>query len=141
MVLHGKVYNIAPYLMYHPGGSEILEKCLGRDGTKLFEKYHAWVNIEGLIGPLLVGYLSKDERRKNKDDSEKKLGGQYLNPSDAREEIVVPSAAVAVSSSELEFSMPKPRPSKGQHIPSLLGKSDDDNDEAEEDLLCTSTNR
>lgn len=44
-VLHGKVYNIAPYLHYHPGGVAILKQILGRDGTALFEKYHRWVNI------------------------------------------------------------------------------------------------
>eukprot|EP01083_Nonionella_stella_P250740 865915_1 len=29
--LHGKVYNIGPYLHYHPGGVEIFSPCLGGD--------------------------------------------------------------------------------------------------------------
>ena len=133
MVLHGKVYNIAPYLMYHPGGSAILEKCLGKDGTKLFEKYHAWVNIENLIGPLLIGYLSKGERKENEDDDEAKVGAKYLDG--GNDDIVLPSTGVAAStsSSSTEFDMPKPRPAKGAEIPSLLGKLDDD--EAEHNLL------
>ena len=45
MILHGKVYNIGPYLHYHPGGVEIMESCLGGDGSELFDKYHQWVNI------------------------------------------------------------------------------------------------
>ncbi len=44
--LHGKVYNIGPYLHYHPGGVEIMEQCLGGDASVLFDKYHRWVNIE-----------------------------------------------------------------------------------------------
>lgn len=44
IVLRGKVYNLSPYLPYHPGGEAILEKVLGKDGTKLFDHYHRWVN-------------------------------------------------------------------------------------------------
>ena len=61
MILRGKVYNITPYLAYHPGGSEILERCLGKDASKLFDRYHQWVNIDGLIGTLLIGTLKANE--------------------------------------------------------------------------------
>ena len=44
--LHGKVYNIGPYLHYHPGGVDIMKGCLGGDASVLFDKYHRWVNIE-----------------------------------------------------------------------------------------------
>lgn len=47
IVLHDKVYNIAPYLAYHPGGSDIIKPWLGKDSTASFEKYHPWVNVEG----------------------------------------------------------------------------------------------
>ena len=60
MVLRGIVYNIGPYLAYHPGGVEIFSKTkiLGEDGTKLFDKYHRWVSIEGLIGELAIGSVA-----------------------------------------------------------------------------------
>lgn len=134
MVLHGKVYNIAPYLMYHPGGSAILEKCLGKDGSKLFDKYHSWVNIENLIGPLLIGYLSKDEIKRSLDDNDEAttVGAKYLDG--GNEDVVLPSKGVATSASsnQVEFDMPRARPAKGAEIPSLLGRPDDD--ETEDDI-------
>lgn len=33
---YGKVYNITPYLPFHPGGEDELMRCAGRDGTRLF---------------------------------------------------------------------------------------------------------
>ena len=33
---YGKVYNITPYLRFHPGGEDELMRCAGRDGTRLF---------------------------------------------------------------------------------------------------------
>ena len=71
MVVRGIVYNIGPYLAYHPGGIEIFSRAnvLGKDGTKLFDKYHRWVNIESLIGTLAIGTAAAapvpDEEEKN----------------------------------------------------------------------------
>lgn len=33
---NGKVYNITPYLAFHPGGERELMRVAGRDGTELF---------------------------------------------------------------------------------------------------------
>lgn len=54
----GKVYNITPYLPFHPGGEPELMKAAGRDGEKLFMEVHPWVNWEGMMGSsCLVGIL------------------------------------------------------------------------------------
>jgi cytochrome b involved in lipid metabolism len=54
----GKVYNITNYLPYHPGGDSILKKgAAGKDCTELFEKYHRWVNMDGIVGKCLIGRL------------------------------------------------------------------------------------
>jgi cytochrome b involved in lipid metabolism len=54
-ILGGKVYNVTPYLPYHPGGEGELMRCAGRDGTRLFGEVHPWVNWEGMLGGCLVG--------------------------------------------------------------------------------------
>ncbi|KAI1006721.1 hypothetical protein K3495_g1499 [Podosphaera aphanis] len=54
-ILSGKVYNITPYLPFHPGGEPELLRCAGRDGTKLFAEVHPWVNWEGMLAKCLIG--------------------------------------------------------------------------------------
>lgn len=49
IVLRGKVYNLSPYLAYHPGGESILRGVLGKDATQLYDKYHRWVNEEKYV--------------------------------------------------------------------------------------------
>lgn len=56
-VLKGHVYNIYPYMKFHPGGVDMLMKAVGKDCTSLFNKYHAWVNAEFLLEKCLVGIL------------------------------------------------------------------------------------
>ncbi len=55
------MYNITPFLHYHPGGVEILLQSAGRDCTPLFNKYHAWVNAIVIIGHLYIGWIVDDD--------------------------------------------------------------------------------
>uniref|UniRef100_A0A1J3DDM6 Cytochrome b5 domain-containing protein RLF n=1 Tax=Noccaea caerulescens TaxID=107243 RepID=A0A1J3DDM6_NOCCA len=63
-VLKGRVYNISPYMNFHPGGVDMLMKAVGRDGTLLFNKYHAWVNFDILLEKCLVGVLDDTKVKK-----------------------------------------------------------------------------
>ncbi|RUS18807.1 cytochrome b5-like heme/steroid binding domain-containing protein [Endogone sp. FLAS-F59071] len=49
--LNGKVYNITPYLKFHPGGVKEIMRAAGRDGTRLFSNYFALerTNIFGFM--------------------------------------------------------------------------------------------
>ncbi|TKY67970.1 Cytochrome b5 domain-containing protein RLF [Spatholobus suberectus] len=60
-VLKGRVYNISPYMKFHPGGVDMLMKAVGKDCTSLFNKYHAWVNAEFLLDKCFVGTLDEGQ--------------------------------------------------------------------------------
>ncbi|KAI9278998.1 cytochrome b5-like heme/steroid binding domain-containing protein [Phascolomyces articulosus] len=55
--IQGKVYNMTPYLKFHPGGVKDLMRIAGRDGTKLFMLTHSWVNAEFMLDACFVGFL------------------------------------------------------------------------------------
>ncbi|KAH0475284.1 MAG: uncharacterized protein KVP18_002408 [Porospora cf. gigantea A] len=57
-VYKGFVYDLTPYLQYHPGGSGILmETAAGKDCTDMFQKVHCWVNMGELLGKYKLGKL------------------------------------------------------------------------------------
>ena len=59
-VYNGDVYDITMYVNVHPGGKKILEKVYGKDMTPLFNKFHSYINISALIGPLKIGTVKKE---------------------------------------------------------------------------------
>lgn len=64
--LGGRVYNITPYIPFHPGGKPELLRVAGKDGTKLFGEIHPWVNYEGMLATSLIGMLvAEGEERGN----------------------------------------------------------------------------
>eukprot|EP00069_Balaena_mysticetus_P009997 bmy_20474T0 len=56
--LEGFVYNVSPYMEYHPGGEEELMRAAGSDGTDLFDQVHRWVNYESMLKECLVGRMA-----------------------------------------------------------------------------------
>ncbi|ODV95905.1 hypothetical protein PACTADRAFT_49342 [Pachysolen tannophilus NRRL Y-2460] len=57
IVINRKVFNLTPYLDFHPGGIDILKQCAGKDGTALFNKYHPWINCDRILDSCFLGYL------------------------------------------------------------------------------------
>jgi cytochrome b involved in lipid metabolism len=55
--LGGRVYNMTPYMPFHPGGEPELLRAAGRDGTRLFGEIHPWVNYETMLSSCLIGLL------------------------------------------------------------------------------------
>ncbi|KAI1638729.1 hypothetical protein F4809DRAFT_231296 [Biscogniauxia mediterranea] len=55
--LGGRVYNLTPYLPFHPGGEPELLRAAARDGSRLFAEVHPWVNYETMLAACLVGLL------------------------------------------------------------------------------------
>ena len=58
-VYEGQVYDITPYLDYHPGGVEVLSGTFGGDCTQAFKKTHRWVNGHALLGKCRVGAVER----------------------------------------------------------------------------------
>ncbi|URE32718.1 Cytochrome b5-like Heme/Steroid binding domain [Musa troglodytarum] len=56
-VLKGHVYNISPYMKFHPGGEDMLMKAAGRDSTSLFSALWEYWNI---IDDELQNFSNKD---------------------------------------------------------------------------------
>jgi len=57
MAINGAVFNVTPYMDYHPGGWDELVRGAGMDATDLFNEVHRWVNYESLMAACLVGKL------------------------------------------------------------------------------------
>lgn len=62
--LASQVYNLTPYMKFHPGGEKMLMAVAGKDGTAMFNKYHPWVNIEFLMTACFLGLLTQDPEPK-----------------------------------------------------------------------------
>lgn len=58
-VIKGKVYNITPYLKFHPGGVDEIMKGAGLDATVMFNKYHSWVNADRMLDGCFIGFYVK----------------------------------------------------------------------------------
>ncbi|EPE08526.1 heme steroid bindingprotein [Ophiostoma piceae UAMH 11346] len=58
--LGGMVYNMTPYVPFHPGGAGELLRCAGKDGNKLFNEVHSWVNYENMLAACRVGILVEE---------------------------------------------------------------------------------
>ncbi|KAM7135337.1 cytochrome b5 reductase 4 isoform 1-T1 [Molossus nigricans] len=56
--IRGCVYNVSPYMEYHPGGEDELMRAAGSDGTDLFDQVHRWVNYESMLKECLIGRMA-----------------------------------------------------------------------------------
>ncbi|KAM9234333.1 cytochrome b5 reductase 4 [Dugong dugon] len=74
--IRGFVYNVSPYMEYHPGGEDELMRAAGSDGTDLFDQVHRWVNYESMLRECLVGRMAvKPTLSKDYHEEKKVLNG------------------------------------------------------------------
>ncbi|EDV25029.1 uncharacterized protein TRIADDRAFT_56539 [Trichoplax adhaerens] len=92
--IRGKVYNITPYMKFHPGGIDELMRSVGCDGTDLFDEIHRWVNVESMLAKCLVGYIiadGVDGKEKNKKSNGSMVSKSSLSvPTQSKEIFAVP---------------------------------------------------
>ena len=55
IAIHGQVYNVTPYLDFHPGGREELMRAAGKEATDLFNQVHHYVNFASMLRKCFVG--------------------------------------------------------------------------------------
>lgn len=55
IAIHGLVFNVTPYMDYHPGGREEMMRGAGKDATELFNQVHHFVNFGSMLKKCLVG--------------------------------------------------------------------------------------
>lgn len=58
--LGGMVYNISPYVPFHPGGAGELLRCAGKDGNQLFNDVHSWVNYDNMLSACRIGVMVEE---------------------------------------------------------------------------------
>ncbi|XP_073075493.1 cytochrome b5 reductase 4 isoform X1 [Manis javanica] len=76
--IRGFVYNVSPYMEYHPGGEDELMRAAGSDGTDLFDQVHRWVNYESMLKECLVGRMAlKSPAPKDYCEEKKVLNGVF----------------------------------------------------------------
>ncbi|XP_068209660.1 cytochrome b5 reductase 4 isoform X2 [Palaemon carinicauda] len=124
MVLKGKVYNITPYMEYHPGGEEELMRGVGIDATDLFNEVHKWVNYESLLQKCLVGRLVESRSLflkpsflplgKSTKDSNKKNDARNIPPTNS---LTVPSLNVPVQKGGSNLKSPLLSPGTPSSLP------------------------
>lgn len=76
--IEGKVYNVTPYMKYHPGGVEEIMRGAGINATKLFNDVHPWVNLQNMMEKCLLGGLVGVDPLKSVDSSQLSLSTQSL---------------------------------------------------------------
>lgn len=62
LIINNKVYNVSPYISYHPGGSEAIISRCGKDVTKIFTRIHsnrAW----DLLKKYRIGIISSSTNK------------------------------------------------------------------------------
>jgi len=57
LIIHGKVYNVTPFLEEHPGGPEVLENHGGSDATQDFEDVFHSPKARELMQKYVIGSL------------------------------------------------------------------------------------
>lgn len=95
--LDRQVYNVTPYLDFHPGGVDQLLKGAGKDATDLFNSIHSWVNYGGMLKKCYVGKLKPgtNAAKAPLSPGPTKKAGSPKTPSAAKAEPPQPKTLVA----------------------------------------------
>uniref|UniRef100_A0A7S1F5I2 (S)-2-hydroxy-acid oxidase n=1 Tax=Noctiluca scintillans TaxID=2966 RepID=A0A7S1F5I2_NOCSC len=69
VALHGRVYDLTDYLTEHPGGSAVLLRMAGKDGTESFQAVHRESILAVLRSSACVGVFDADSDEPSEGDA------------------------------------------------------------------------
>ncbi len=55
------VFDVTPYLSFHPGGSEVILGTAGKDATTAFKEAHPWVAYEAILSSCKIGFIKSSK--------------------------------------------------------------------------------
>ncbi|XP_043839326.1 cytochrome b5 type B [Dromiciops gliroides] len=69
LVIHGRVYDVTPFLGEHPGGGEVLMEQAGRDATESFEDVGHSLDAKEMLKQYYIGEVHPSDRKEGSEDS------------------------------------------------------------------------
>ncbi|XP_051143736.1 cytochrome b5-like [Andrographis paniculata] len=60
LIIHGKVFNVTPFMEEHPGGPEVLLAATGKDGTSDFEDIGHSDEAKDLMDKYYIGEIDAE---------------------------------------------------------------------------------
>lgn len=57
IIVHGKVYDMTPFLDEHPGGKKVVMKVAGMDASKQFDMFHNQAILDKYTPKLMIGSI------------------------------------------------------------------------------------
>ena len=55
--INTSVFDVTPYLRFHPGGSSVILDFAGKDATAAFQEAHSWVAHEAILSSCKIGFV------------------------------------------------------------------------------------
>ena len=105
VIIHGSVYNLKPFLSNHPGGSKVILREAGRDGTRAFDAIHPIDIIDRVLPKeLYVGPLDPKESKSDNESVDQVVSTIKKPPLGAMLNVFDFEAVAKISLSEEAFA-------------------------------------